>query len=373
MRNIRNLHFLPQKNKMDFLLFLLPLALTLFGILMIYEASNIASYQSFSDKYYFVKEQFTAALIGFLILGIFSQIHYRFFFNLAIPTLIVSVISLIIVLIPDYSQKILGARRWLDMGFISFQPSELTKFGLILYLSSWLTDKEKGRLLPFILLLCLIVGLVILQPDLGTAVILTSIFLIVYFLSDSSIWHFIILVPLSIASVIGLSLISPYRYQRLLTFINPASDPLGSSYHIRQILISLGSGGVFGLGLGASRQKYQYLPEATTDSIFAIIGEEFGFFGSVILIAAFMVFLHRIYKLIKSAPDKYSRLLSSGFFALLASQTIINLGAMVALFPLTGIPLPFISYGGSNLVITLAAFGILLNISKFKIQSPRHE
>lgn len=371
MRKKDYLDFLPKQKRADFLLFLLPLFLTLFGILMIYEASNVAAFQSFSDKYHFVKEQINAALIGFLLLGVFSRINFRNFYILAIPTIVASIISLIIVLIPPFSQKILGARRWLDLGFISFQPSELAKISLILYLSSWLANKEKERFLPFIILLCIIVGLVILQPDLGTAIVLTAIFLIVYFLSDSPIWHFLILIPLTLASVTAVSLISPYRYQRLVTFLNPSRDPLGSSYHIRQILISIGSGGLFGLGFGASRQKYQYLPEATTDSIFAIIGEEFGFFGSLILIIAYLILLYRIFRVILSAPDKYSQLVASGIFSLLGSQILINLGSMVAIFPITGIPLPFISYGGSNLVITLAAIGILLNISKFRIQQKR--
>lgn len=357
-----------QKKKIDFSLVLFPLLFTIFGLVMIYEASNISAFQSFSDKYYFVKEQALWAVFGFVILLVFSQVNYKKFYYLAIPSLSITVLCLIAVLIPGIGLKALGARRWLDLGFLTFQPSEFAKLSLILYLSSWLINKEKSKFIPFIFLLCLIVGLVVLQPDLGTAIILTAIFMVVYFLSQAPIWHFFILLPMSLIAVIIISIISPYRYQRLLTFFNPAHDPLGASYHIRQVLISLGSGGFFGIGIGASRQKYQYLPEATTDSIFAIIAEEFGFFGSLILISSFLIFLYRIYRVVIQAPDKYSFLLSAGIFSLIASQISINLGAMVALFPLTGIPLPFISYGGSNLVVTLASIGILLNISKFRLE-----
>lgn len=368
MRNKDYLQYLPQQKKTDYLLLLLPFLFTIFGLLMIFEASNVASFESIGDKYHFVKEQSIWAAFGFVIMLVFSQIHYLKFFNLAIPSLTVAIISLIVVLIPGIGIRALGARRWIDLGFMSFQPSELAKMSLILYLSSWLVNKDKERFIPFIFLLSLIVGLVILQPDLGTAIILSSIFLIVYFLSQAPFWHFLILLPLSVFAGILLSVLSPYRYQRILTFFNPSHDPLGSSYHIRQVLISLGSGGFFGLGIGASRQKYQYLPEATTDSIFAIIGEEFGFFGTVLIIFGLMFFLYRVYLVVRHAPDDYSQLLSAGIFALLSSQMIINLGAMVALFPLTGIPLPFISYGGSNLVVTLSAVGILLNISKYKVK-----
>ncbi|OGG02930.1 cell division protein FtsW [Candidatus Gottesmanbacteria bacterium RBG_16_37_8] len=341
---------------------------TVFGLVMIYEASNVAAFQLFNDKYHFVKDQLTWAIFGFGLLIISSRIHYKKYFNLAAPLLVVSIISLIAVLIPGIGLKLLGARRWISIGQFSFQPSELSKISLILYLSAWLTSKEKGRLGAFIFLLGLIVGLIILQPDLGTAVILTSIFMMMYFISQAPIWHFLVLIPSAIVSIIILAIVSPYRYQRLMTFFDPNRDPLGSSYHIRQILISLGSGGIFGLGLGASRQKYQFLPEATTDSIFAIIGEELGFLGTCFLIIMFLIFLYRIYIIVKSSPDKFAFLLSAGILSLFGFQILINIGAMVAIFPLTGIPLPFISYGGSNLIISLLSIGILLNISKYRVQ-----
>ena len=360
-----HISFSPNHQKTDLILMVLTVLLTLFGLVMIYEASNVSAYGSFNDKFHFVKDQSVWAFIGIVNLIILSRVHYKHYFSLAVPFLTFTLITLVFVLIPGIGLKALGARRWIEIGNFSFQPSELAKLSLILYLSAWLESKEKGRFLQFMALFALIVGLVVLQPDLGTAIILSSIFLVVYFISNAPFWHFLILVPASLISVIILALISPYRYQRLLTFLNPSLDPMGSSYHIRQILISLGSGGFFGLGLGASRQKYQYLPEATTDSIFAIIGEEFGFLGTIIFIFIYIYLIYRIFKIVKNAPDKFSFLLSAGIMSLIGFQVIINLGAMVALFPLTGIPLPFISYGGTNLIMTMSAIGILLNIARY--------
>jgi len=334
---------------------------------MIFESSNVAAFKDFGDKYHFVKEQMISFFIGLCIMFVTSFIHYKRYYYLSLVLLIVTIILLIAVFIPGISIKAYGARRWLGFAFFNFQPAELAKLSLIIYLSAWFSNKEKGRLIPFLLLISLIVGLVILEPDLGTAVIMVTISIVVYFLSGAPIWQFLFIIPTIILSLIGLAVSSPYRLRRLTTFFDPNADPLGASYHIRQILISLGSGGLFGIGLGASKQKYQYLPEATTDSIFAIIGEEFGFLGAIILIIMFLIFFYRIVRIAKRAPDRQSYLLASGIFVLFAVQLLINLSAIVALLPLTGVPLPFISYGGSNLIISFTAIGILLNISKYVI------
>ncbi len=335
---------------------------------MIFESSNVAAFNDFGDKYHFVKDQITWFSIGLCSMTVVSFINYKKYYYLSLPFLILTIIFLAAVFIPGISIKAYGARRWLGFGFFNFQPAELAKLSLIIYLSAWFSNREKGRLVSFLLLISLIVGLVIMEPDLGTAVIMVMISIVIYFLSGAPIWQFVLIVPAIVLSLIGLAVSSPYRLRRLTTFFDPNSDPLGASYHIRQILIALGSGGLFGIGLGASKQKYQYLPEATTDSIFAIIGEEFGFIGAVILIIMFMIFLYRILRIVKRAPDRQSYLLASGIFVLFASQILINLSAIVALLPLTGVPLPFISYGGSNLIISLIAVGILLNISKYVIE-----
>ncbi len=203
-----------------------------------------------------------------------------------------------------------------------------------------------------------------LEPDLGTAVVLAVTSFLIFFVSGPPVWSIFLVCLLGLASGTGLIFTSEYRRQRLLTFLNPSQDPLGTSYHIRQILIALGSGGIFGVGLGQSRQKYEFLPEVTTDSIFAVIAEEVGFIWAKILILIFLLLIWRGISIAKKAPDEFGRLLALGIISWVGFQTLVNLGSMVALIPLTGVPLPFISYGGSSMVLILTAMGILVNISR---------
>lgn len=365
---IKNIKLFKQSKTYDYWIGILVLIFCVFGLMMIYEASNVVSFRDFGDKLHFVKDQLIWSVLGVIALITSSVTNYKKLYNLSVPLLIITLVSLIAVFIPGVGLKLMGAHRWINLGKIVFQPSELAKISLILYLSSWLSAKNHKSFLAIIILFSIIIGLVILQPDLGTAVILTVIFLVIYFISGAPIWQFLLLIPFSICAVLALAITSPYRLARVTTFLNPALDPLGSSYHIRQILVSLGSGGLWGLGIGASRQKYQYLPEATTDSIFAIIGEEFGFIGTFIFIVMIMILLYKIYKVAKNAPDKQSFLLAGGVMTYICTQILINLGSMVALFPLTGVPLPFISYGGSNLIISMFAMGIVINISKYAVK-----
>lgn len=359
---------LRQKKSFDYWIAILAIFFCSFGVLMIYEASNVIAFRDFGDKYHYIRDQLVWLGLGLIGMTITSFLPYKKLRLISFPLFLVSLILLMAVFIPGVGIKALGARRWIGYGSFTLQPSELAKISVILYLSSWLSFVEKKRFLAFLLLLVLVVGLVILQPDLGTGVILMAILAIIYFLSGAPLWHFMILLPILGSGILALAVTSPYRFQRLITFLNPNLDPLGASYHIRQILISFGSGGIWGLGLGGSRQKYQFLPEATTDSIFAIIGEEFGYLGALLFIILLIIFLYRLYKVSRHAADKQSFLLSGGIFALLATQTLINLGSMVAIFPLTGVPLPFISYGGSNLIVSLICVGIVLNISKNTVQ-----
>lgn len=342
----------------------LPLILlSCFGLIAVFNSSVVLAFREFGDQYHFIKNQFGFMIIGFIGLLIVSRIPYQRFYKLAIPLLFITLILLLAVFIPGIGVHAQGAKRWIDLGFFSLQPTEITKLVLVIYLSAWFAHREKGRFVPFLTLLAVVVGLVILQPDMGTAVIITAIAFVLYFLSGASLMHFLLIVPLGICGVLGLALVAPYRLARLTTFLNPTNDPLGTSYHIRQILIALGSGGLVGLGFGKSRQKYEYLPEANTDSIFAIIAEEIGFLGVIILLLLFLTIIIRAFKIAANAPDRFGQLLGSGIATWFAIQTIINLSAMVALVPLTGVPLPLISYGGSNLLSILLGFGILLNIS----------
>lgn len=357
-----------QKPGADLWIAVFAILLSMFGLLMIFESSNVSAFRDFSDKFHYVREQGMSLLVSTVALFITARIPYKRYYELSVPLLLAAIISLFAVFLPGLGVNSLGASRWIRIGGFGFQPSELTKLAMIIYLSAWLSEKEKKRFGAFLILMGLIVGLVLLQPDLGTAVILSAIFLTIYFLSGAPLRHVGLLLPAFLCAGILLVMIAPYRFARLQTFFNPDADPLGSSYHVRQILISLGSGGFWGVGLGSSMQKYQYLPEASTDSIFAIMAEEFGFIGSALFIFVSASFLYKIFQVARNAPDEVSFLLASGILTFFACQYIINLGSMVVLFPLTGVPLPFISFGGTHLLISFIAVGILLNISRHSRQ-----
>lgn len=352
-------------NKPDLILVTLVILLTIFGVIMVGNASVVEAYRDFGDKFYYFKLQAQWAGLGFLAFGLASFFNYRFLKKLAAPLIILAIIFLTLVLIPGVGTKALGARRWLGFGGFSFQPAEFAKFALIVYLAAFLSNKKK--FLPFLVLIAVLVGLIMFEPDLGTTVIVVAIGVLVYFVSGASVWQIALIGILGLVGGAGLIFSSPYRRQRILTFLNPTHDPLGASYHIRQVLIALGSGGLFGLGLGQSRQKYEYLPEVTTDSIFAVIAEETGFIGGVLVLLVFLLFIWRGFKLAKQSPDEFSQLLVVGVTAWIGLQALINLAAMVALVPLTGIPLPFISYGGSSLVLALVGAGVMINISKHRV------
>jgi cell division protein FtsW len=262
------------------------------------------------------------------------------------------------------STTILGAKRWLKIGGFTLQPSELTKLTLIIYLSSWFSFKERGRFFAFLLLTSFLIALVMFQPDLGTAAMLGILSVFLYFVSGSPLIHMVFLSVTGFISGTFLIVTSSYRMKRLLTFLNSSVDPQGIGYHVNQINIALSLGGLLGTGFGNSRQKYQFLPEAHTDSIFAIIGENFGFIGALLVISAYIFLFFQIYKNIKKTKDTLGFLLSTGILFTMLVQTFINLAAIVGLTPLTGIPLPFISYGGSSLLSFYAMTGILLNIFK---------
>lgn len=357
----------PQKKRsgsVDTWLVLVIIALLVIGVVMVYNSSVALAIRDFNDQYRFVRDQLRWLVIGVIVLVGFARIDYRFWYRAAFPFLMGTVVLLLAVFLPGIGIRLLGASRWLNFGFFVIQPAELAKLSLTIYLSAWFSRPEKGRLTAFLLLIGMIAGLVVLEPDLGTAIILMVIAVSLYYLSGAPILHFLALGPIFGMAVLALGLASPYRMKRILTFLNPQSDPLGASYQIRQALLAIGSGGWFGVGLGKSRQKYQYLPEANTDSIFAILAEETGFFGSLFLILLFLLLIFRGFAIARRTDDQFGRLLASGITIWIGIQSLFNLAANVSLMPLTGIPLPLISYGGSSLVITLAALGILLNISK---------
>ncbi len=348
----------------DWYLFSVVLLLVIFGILMIFDASSISSLTEFGNKYYYIKDQLKGVVLG--IFGFFfaSMFNYRRYYQLALPLLLFCLVLLILVFIPAFGIQALGAHRWIDFRIFRLQPSEVTKLATIMYLAAWLSQKEKDRLTAFLLLMGFVVGLIMLEPDMGTSFIIVSVGLVIYFISGAPLKHFIAIIPLVFTAVTAFAIAAPYRFNRIMTFLNPSGDPLGASYHVRQILIALGNGGLWGLGFGKSRQKFFYLPEASTDSIFAIIAEELGFIGATFLIIVFITLLYRGYLISKRAPDTFGRFLAFGIVSWFALQIIINLSSMVILTPLTGVPLPFISYGSSSLVVVLYATGILVNIRR---------
>ncbi|KKU42560.1 MAG: Bacterial cell division membrane protein, partial [Microgenomates group bacterium GW2011_GWA1_46_7] len=292
-----------------------------------------------------------------------SRFHPQFFAKMAPLVMVVGLILLLLVAIPGIGTKVMGARRWLIVPGVKFQPAELIKLIEIVYLSLWLQAK-KVTLLQFGIFTALVGGLIMLEPDMGTTLVVVALAITMYFLAGYPLRHFVLVGGVGIVVGIIFIVTSSYRLDRVKTFFNPTIDPQGSSYHIRQVLLALGSGGMTGVGIGRSRQKYEYLPEATTDSIFAVAGEELGFIGAGLLILAFLYLLSLIFQLATHTHDSYSKLLVAGVGAWFSLQFILNLAAMVALTPLTGVPLPLVSYGGSALVTMLAGIGIVLSVAR---------
>ncbi len=360
----------------DMLLFGLIISLTLFGLLMIADVSSYEGFHTFGDKYYFAKQQFIGIILGFIAGTIAYKLNIKAFYKLSAIILAGALLLLIAVLIPGVGVHALGARRWINLSHLipfmrsfTLQPAEIVKPALIIYLAAWFT-KTRDNLSPRSLLTVggialVVLILVMLEPDLGTAMIIVSTIVALYFISGAPIYQFLVLLPIGAFGLIALVLLEPYRFQRLTTFLNPQIDPQGSSYHISQVLLTLGSGGLFGVGLGNSSQKYGYLPEANSDSIFAVIAGELGFVGALVVVCVFVLLLWRSFTIARRIPDHYGQLLAIGLTVWLGFQTLINMGSMVALFPLTGVPLPFISFGSSSLVTVLFAAGLLLNLSRY--------
>ncbi len=335
-----------------------------FGLTMIYSASVAEGARDFGNKWHFVLLQLKWAGAGLLGMFILSFIPPRIWEKLAPYILLFGLTLLLLVAIPGIGTKVQGARRWLVLPGFTLQPSELIKMIEVIYLSSWLHAR---RVTPtqFGVFIAVLGGLIMLEPDMGTALVVTLLGLTMYFLSGYPLKHLAMLggAGLVLATIFIVS--EPYRLARVKTFVDPLHDTQGSSYHIRQVLLSLGSGGVSGLGIGRSRQKYAYLPEATTDSIFAVVGEELGFIGGVALILAFLYYLSLIFKLAAAETDKFASSLVAGVGAWIGLQVCLNLAAMVALTPLTGVPLPLVSYGGSALVTMLAGVGFILSVARY--------
>lgn len=349
-------------SKTALLIFLFGLGLAIFGLLAIYDASVVEGYRDFDDKFHFVKQQFTWIGLGIIASMITASIPQQVLKKYSKHFFFFVLLLMIIVLIPGIGPKLMGARRWIVAGPIVIQPSELIKVSIILYLGVWFQTVRSIK--HFLVFLGINLGLVMLQPDLGTGMIIVGICFGLYYLSGADLKNIVYFVCLFCVAISLLILASPYRLNRIKTFMDPTSDPLGNSYHINQIFYGLGSGGISGVGIGQSRQKFAYLPEATTDSIFVIIAEEFGFLGSTLVIVTFLCFIMLAFRVARQASDPFDKLVAGGVSLLFFLQVLVNLSSMTGMVPLTGVPLPFISYGGSSLLSNFLALGLLINIAK---------
>lgn len=346
------------------------LVLTTLGIVAVADSSSPQALSVYSDAYFFAKQQLVWAGIGLVSLIIIANLPYRFWYKYGGLVFFAVLILLVLVLVPGFGSRVLGARRWLRFGPIGIQPAELLKIAIAVVVARW-AERSSNLWLP-ILYLGVGVFLIMLQPDFGTTLVIVTIVMAQLFVADSPWIYFVGMGGFGGFLATLVVVFSDYRRERLMTYLQTSADPLGSSYHIRQILIALGSGGLLGIGLGNSRQKHLFLPETATDSVFAVIGEEVGFVGSIVVVFLLTIFLMRIFRIAKQAPDTFSYVLATGLGVWIGIQMFLNLASMVALTPITGIPLPFFSYGGSNLTATLIAVGILLSISKHaEIQNPK--
>ena len=359
----------------DYLLGLLVLALIGIGMIVIYSTGSIVNFNitgGASDRNAFFQKQLLSVGIGVVGWVLASRVHYSHWRKWALPMLIVSFVMMLLVFVPGLSLNVNGASRWIKLGSFSFQPAEFLKLSLVLYLAAWLEDRRdslrsvaKG-LLPFLAVLAVtMILVVVLQRDLGTGIVLMSIALSVLLVSDAPLWIFGAGVGAVLSAAVLTIVMFPYRLARLATFLNHKDDVTGADYHINQALIALGSGGLIGRGLGNSLQSYGYLPEATNDSVYAIIGEQFGMWGTMGVVVIFGLLGWRGFRIAKMAPDRFSRMVAVGITVWLLTQAFVNISAMLSIIPLTGIPLPFISYGGTSLLATMVGVGILQNISRY--------
>ncbi|MBI4610560.1 MAG: putative lipid II flippase FtsW [Candidatus Rokubacteria bacterium] len=361
---------MPRKLRPDPWLFGAVVVLVSIGVVMVYSASAIVAADRFHDPYFFLKKQLIWAVLGFGCLWGAMALDYHRLEHAVVPLLAVSLLLLVLVLIPPFGQEINGTRRWFRWGPVSFQPAELAKLGLVCYLALFLSRRHDApktfwtTLLPPLLVASVMAGLVVLQPDLGSSLTLLALAFGLLFLAGTPA-RLIALVGASALPLVALAVaIAPYRWQRVVAFLDPWADPQGSGFQIIQSYLAFGPGGWFGRGLGESRQKLFYLPEPHTDFIFAIIGEELGLAGTVMVVGLFGVLVWRGLRVGLRAPDPFGAYLALGLTLLVASQALVNFAVVTGALPTKGLPLPFISFGGSAILTAMGATGVLLNISQ---------
>ncbi|MDF2834754.1 MAG: stage sporulation protein [Paenibacillus sp.] len=341
------------------------------GLVMVYSASAVLALHEFDDRFYYVKRQLLFAGLGIGALLFTMNTHYTVWKKWAPMLLIICFGLLVVVLIPGVGVVRGGARSWLGISSFGIQPSEFMKLAMILFLSKWLSEKQQNitlltkGLMPPLGLVGLAFGLIMLQPDLGTGSVMVGASLILIYTAGARMAHLGGLALVGVVGFVGLILAAPYRLQRITYFLDPWADPLGGGYQIIQSLFAIGPGGLVGLGLGMSRQKFSYLPEPQTDFIFSILAEELGFIGGATIIMLFLIVVWRGIRTAIAAPDTFGSFLAVGITGIIGVQVLINIGVVIGMMPVTGITLPLVSYGGSSLTLLLTAFGILLNISRY--------
>jgi cell division protein FtsW len=361
---------MPRKLAPDLWLFGTVVALASVGVVMVASASTPLAAERFGDPFFFVKKQLFWVGLGGLALWAALRLDYRRLEALRGPLLVVAVALLVLVLVPPLGQSINGTRRWFRLGPLSFQPVELAKFALVVYLAAFLARRQalmpsfRQGLLPLLLVAGGMAALTLAQPDLGNSLALVVLALGLAYLGGARLWHMAAVAAVALPVVAALILARPYRLRRILAFLNPWDDPQGAGFQIIQSFLALGSGGVLGRGLGESRQKLFYLPEPYTDFVFAILGEELGLLGAAAVMALFATLVWRGLRTGLRAPEPFGAYLALGLTLMLATQTLVNLGVVLGALPTKGLPLPFVSFGGSALCMTMFSAGVLLNISQ---------
>ena len=360
------------KKNLGLSLFLVTMILIVFGIIMIYSSSSIWAEYKFNDAFKYVKNQALFAFIGTFLMIIISKIDYKFYYNKASQIFLISIILLVLVLIPGIGSVRNGSRSWFGIGSFGVQPSEFAKLSLIILASKYLTksnkfvkDIKKG-VIPILALLFLVFGLIMLQPDFGTGMIIVVSILSLLYIAGVNIKFFIGLGLLGVIGITFLILIAPYRMDRITSFVDPWNDPLGTGFQIIQSLYAIGPGGLLGMGFLKSRQKQFYLPEPQTDFIFSIISEEFGVLGVVIVTSLFVSILYLGIKIALNSKDNFAKYLAFGLLFQMLIQAVMNLAVVIGLIPVTGVTLPFLSYGGSSLLISMVSIGIILSIARYQ-------
>lgn len=360
-----------KKSTPDFLLVVITLMLLAVGMIMVYSASAAWATFKFEDSFFFAKRQLLFAGLGIIAMFLIMNIDYWTWRTWAKIVLIICFGLLVLVLIPGVGLTRGGATSWIGIGAFSIQPSEFMKLAMIAFLAKYLSENQKKitsfrkGLVPSLSLVFLAFGMIMIQPDLGTGTVMVGTCMVMIFVAGGRISHFVGLGLIGVAGFVALILSAPYRIKRITSFLDPWQDPTDSGFQIIQSLYAIGPGGLLGLGLGKSRQKFFYLPEPQTDFIFAILAEELGFIGGSLVILLFALLLWRGVRIALGAPDLFGSFLAIGIISMIAIQVIINIGVVIGLMPVTGITLPFLSYGGSSLTLMLMAVGVLLNISRY--------